>query len=100
MFVKILKNIIDTAKKHHKEISVCGEIASRPLEAMALLGLGLNKISVSPTAIYAIAAMVRSLPLQQLRNYVINCLQVINTEKTLRHQMLDFAKENNVFMES
>lgn len=100
LFVKILKNIIDTAKKHHKEISVCGEIASRPLEAMALLGLGLNKISVSPTAIYAIAAMVRSLPLQQLRNYVINCLQVINTEKTLRHQMLDFAKENNVFMES
>ncbi len=45
------------------ELSVCGEMGGRPLEAMALLGLGIKRLSITPASIGPIKAMVRSLDL-------------------------------------
>lgn len=50
--------------------SVCGEMVGRPLEAMALIGLGFRSISMSAPCFGAVKAMVRSLTLQPLSNYV------------------------------
>ena len=40
---------------------VCGEMGGRPLEAMALIGLGIDRLSITPAAVGPIKAMVRSL---------------------------------------
>ena len=48
-------------------ISICGEMGGRPLEAMALLGLGIERLSITPAAVGPIKAMVRSLDLSVLR---------------------------------
>ena len=45
-------------------------MASFPLEAMALLGLGLRKLSVSPNAIEPIYKMVSSLNLEKFTPYL------------------------------
>jgi phosphotransferase system enzyme I (PtsP) len=42
-------------------LAVCGEMGGRPLEAMALIGLGLTRLSITPAAVGPIKAMVRSL---------------------------------------
>jgi phosphotransferase system enzyme I (PtsP) len=95
LFLGILKTIISKAHEYGKELSVCGEIASHPLEAMVLLGLGLQKLSVSPTSVYEIEAMIRSLPLGSLRHYVDECLQ--GGVPISRDLMTDFARQNAVF---
>ena len=39
-FLRALKSIADSANKNHVPVTLCGELAGRPLEAMALIGLG------------------------------------------------------------
>jgi phosphotransferase system enzyme I (PtsP) len=40
---------------------VCGEMGGRPLEAMALIGIGAENFSITPAAVGPVKAMVRSL---------------------------------------
>jgi phosphotransferase system enzyme I (PtsP) len=42
-------------------------MGGRPLEAMALLGLGINRLSITPAGIGPVKAMIRSLDLGALR---------------------------------
>ena len=42
-------------------VAVCGEMGGRPLEAMALIGLGIDRLSITPAAVGPIKAMLRTL---------------------------------------
>ncbi|QNE33130.1 phosphoenolpyruvate--protein phosphotransferase [Sphingomonas sp. NBWT7] len=42
-------------------LAVCGEMGGRPLEALALIGIGIDRFSITPAAVGPIKAMVRSL---------------------------------------
>ena len=46
---------------------VCGEMGGRPLEAMALIGLGIDRLSITPAAVGPVKAMIRSLDVAALR---------------------------------
>ena len=48
-------------------VTVCGEMGGRPLEALALLALGIDRLSITPAALLPIKAMVRSAELLPLR---------------------------------
>ena len=49
------------------QIGVCGEMGGRTLEAMALIGLGIDRLSITPAAIGPVKAMIRSLDVAALR---------------------------------
>ena len=49
------------------QIGVCGEMGGRTLEAMALIGLGIDRLSITPAAIGPVKAMIRSLDVERLR---------------------------------
>jgi phosphotransferase system, enzyme I, PtsP len=59
--LNFLRQVVLVCARHEVPLSLCGEMAGNPLEAMALLGLGLRKISMSPAAIGPVKMMVRSL---------------------------------------
>ena len=44
-------------------MTLCGELAGKPISAMALIGLGYRSISMSPAAIGPVKAMLTELPL-------------------------------------
>ena len=48
-------------------VGVCGEMGGRTLEAMALIGLGLGRLSITPASIGPVKAMIRSLDVAKLR---------------------------------
>ncbi len=48
-------------------VSLCGEAASRPLEAMALVGLGFTRLSMSASGILPIKALLAELDLDAFR---------------------------------
>ncbi len=48
-------------------VGVCGEMGGRTLEAMALIGLGIDRLSITPAAIGPVKAMIRSLDVTKLR---------------------------------
>jgi phosphotransferase system enzyme I (PtsP) len=59
--LRFLKRVSDQARAANVPVAVCGEMGGRPLEAMALIGLGIDRLSITPAAVGPIKAMVRSL---------------------------------------
>ncbi|WP_414832730.1 phosphoenolpyruvate--protein phosphotransferase [Afifella sp. YEN Y35] len=65
-FLRPLRKVAHRARDMGKPVSVCGEIAGRPLEAMALLALGYRSLSMAPSSIGPIKAMILELRLEPL----------------------------------
>ena len=77
-------------------ISLCGEIAGRPLDAMALVGLGFRNLSMAPSSIGPVKAMVRSLIVSDLKRYLDTLLQ--SHEHSLREKLREFAVDHGVII--
>ena len=56
-----LREIAAASERHHKPLTLCGEMAGKPLEAMALVGLGFRSISMAPANIGPVKAMILSI---------------------------------------
>ena len=65
--LRFLKRVIDAANAAGKPITVCGEMGGRPLESLALMALGIERLSITPAAVGPIKAMVRSAEILPLR---------------------------------
>ena len=62
-----LAQVADRAERAGRPASVCGEMAGRPLEALALIGLGFRELSMAPPAIGPIKDMIRSINLNEVK---------------------------------
>jgi phosphotransferase system enzyme I (PtsP) len=65
--LRVLRRIVVAAAAANVPVTVCGEMGGRPLEALALLALGVDKLSITPAGVGPIKAMVRSVALAPLR---------------------------------
>jgi phosphotransferase system enzyme I (PtsP) len=59
--LRALRDIVAKAATHDKPVTVCGELASQPLGALALIALGYRALSLAPTAVGPVKAMVLEL---------------------------------------
>jgi len=59
--LRFLKRIAKAADKYNVPLGVCGEMGGRTLEAMALVGIGIRRLSITPAGVGPVKAMVRSL---------------------------------------
>ena len=59
--LRFLARVVAPARDAGVPVAVCGEMGGRPLEAMALIGLGIDRLSITPAAVGPVKAMVRSL---------------------------------------
>ncbi len=66
-FLRVLKQIADAGIRNHTPVTLCGELAGKPISAMALIGLGYRSISMSPASIGPVKAMLTELPVGELR---------------------------------
>ncbi len=57
-FLRILRDIVRAGDRNETPVTLCGEMAAKPLSAMALLGIGFRSVSMSPTAIGPVKAML------------------------------------------
>lgn len=93
-FLRVMKKIIDKADKYHTYCSVCGEMASNPLEAMVLLGLGYRNLSTSGASYGRIKTMLRSTDIQKVSDYISNLLNT--QQKNLRPQLVAYAHDHGI----
>ncbi|HEX3485782.1 MAG TPA: phosphoenolpyruvate--protein phosphotransferase, partial [Micropepsaceae bacterium] len=76
------------------DISICGEIAGRPLEAMALVGAGIRSLSMQASMIGPVKMMIRSLDTRMLKPV---CERLCNmSEPTTRGELAEFAATHGV----
>ena len=92
--LRALASIADAARRHERPLSLCGEMAGRPLEAMALIGLGYRSISMAPASVGPVKSMVLSLDAGGLQRWLA---EVIRTaEGSVRAQLKRYAEEHAV----
>ena len=58
--LRALARIVEAARRLETPLTLCGEMAGKPLEAMTLLGLGFRSISMAPASIGPVKAMLMS----------------------------------------
>ncbi|PPD00766.1 MAG: phosphoenolpyruvate--protein phosphotransferase [Hyphomicrobium sp.] len=92
--LRALKTLVKAAKKHRVPVTVCGEIAGRPLEAMTLIGLGLRSLSMAPASIGPIKAMILSLNAENVTACVEDLLK--DGAKDVRMRLQQFAENEGV----
>jgi phosphoenolpyruvate-protein phosphotransferase len=61
--LKILRHIIVACNDRDKPVTLCGEMAGRPRCFLALFGMGLRRLSMSPAFVPSLKELVRSTPL-------------------------------------
>ena len=90
--VRTLHHIISEGKKAGKLVSMCGEMAADPFAVPLLIGLGLDSISVSSSAIPLIKNIIRKLTYKELQSLAEECL-AFKTEKEINNRMHRFFNE-------
>ncbi len=92
--VRVLKSIVERAEVHGVPVTLCGEMAAHPLEAMVLIALGYRNLSMAPAAIGPVKAMILSLDADEAGHRVNELLETSCPD--MRSQLEIFAKEQDV----
>ena len=92
----LIRELVSRCRAAGVQLSVCGEMASRPLEAMALVGLGLRQLSLSPAEVGPVKLMVRSLDAAGLGRYLGGLLDL--PDHSLRRRLQDYARDHAVVL--
>jgi len=72
--LRFIARVVRETKAANVPVGVCGEMGGRTLEAMALIGLGIDRLSITPAAIGPVKAMIRSLDAAALREAMADWL--------------------------
>ena len=95
--LRALKEIVDACRKHGKPVTLCGELASQPLGALALVAIGYRSLSLTPSAMGPVKAMLLELDSRKAAEFLCEVM-----EKTaaggmpIRAQLEDFATSSGL----
>ena len=95
-FLRILRDIARAGEKNRTPVTLCGEMAGKPLSAMALIGLGFRSISMTPSAIGPVKAMLLELPVEKLQGVMADHMADRHRSGTVRQLLTDFAEAHAI----
>jgi phosphotransferase system enzyme I (PtsP) len=95
-FLRILREIVRAGERNNTPVTLCGELAGKPISAMALLGIGFRSVSMSPASIGPVKAMLLGLDVEALAKVVNQVLDDIHTTTPIREVLVHFAASNNI----
>jgi phosphotransferase system enzyme I (PtsP) len=94
--LRYLKRVLDECRAANVPVRICGEMAGRPLEAMALVGIGAESFSITPAGVGPVKAMVRSLDAGAIRSRLDQLL--VRPPKDMRKALTDWARRHSVII--
>ncbi|HWV12474.1 MAG TPA: phosphoenolpyruvate--protein phosphotransferase [Sphingobium sp.] len=65
--LRFLDRVVRTCAEYQVPVGVCGEMGGRTLEAMALVGLGVRRLSITPASVGPVKAMIRAADAAELQ---------------------------------
>ncbi|MGD9809822.1 MAG: phosphoenolpyruvate--protein phosphotransferase [Sphingobium sp.] len=92
--LRFLNRIVRACEGASVPVGVCGEMGGRTLEAMALIGLGIRRLSITPASVGPVKAMIRSLDMAPLAELMQQLLA--DPASNPRKALLAHASEKNI----
>jgi phosphotransferase system, enzyme I, PtsP len=94
--LRALKDIADKARAHGKPATVCGELASQPIGALALVAVGYRSLSLTPSAVGPVKAMLLDLHCGKAATFLSALIEKSSGGIPIRAQLEKFAGENGL----
>jgi len=89
--LRALKDIADRARRHGKPVALCGELASQPIGALALATLGYRALSLSPSAVGPVKALLIDLDTRKAEAALLPLLEKPVGSVSIRQKLQEFA---------
>src|SRR5580700_3520390 len=94
--LRALKDISDRGHAHGKPVTLCGEMASRTVSALALIALGYRKLSLVPSAVGPVKAMALELDAGKAATLVDALMARKNGAGSIREKLTAFAEAEGI----
>lgn len=92
--LRFLDRVVRTCEAYEVPVGVCGEMGGRTLEAMALIGLGVRRLSITPASVGPVKAMIRAIDATELRATMRELLDSGVTD--IRSALVDWATKRGI----
>jgi len=92
--VALLRQVVAQCAAADTPLSICGEMAGQPIDAMLLIGLGFRTLSVAPTAIGPIKTTIRSLDARSVAGFIDEIAD--RPDHSLRRWLEAYARDHAV----
>ena len=89
--LRALKAIVDMGRARGKPVTLCGELASKPLGALALVALGYRVLSITPSAVGPVKAMLLELDAGKAQSVLRPLIESPAGSTKIRDRLEDFA---------
>jgi phosphotransferase system enzyme I (PtsP) len=94
--LRALRHIVSQAHRYGRPITMCGELAGRPLDALALMAIGMTRLSMSPPAIGPVKEMILGVDLGPIRASVSAALLEGADGPPIRELLADWAERQGL----
>ncbi|RKF21043.1 phosphoenolpyruvate--protein phosphotransferase [Altericroceibacterium spongiae] len=91
---RFLQRIVETSRDYPIDLGVCGEMGGRRLEALALIGLGIRRLSITPAAVGPIKELVCKIDTQEIGEAMRGWLAY--PPANMRETLQRWAEERNI----
>jgi len=94
--LRALKSIADKGRAHVKPVTLCGELASKPIGALALVAIGYRSFSLSPSAVGPVKAMLLDLNAAKAAALMQPLIESPSGSLPIRERLKAFAAEQGL----
>jgi phosphotransferase system enzyme I (PtsP) len=96
VMLNVLRSIVERCAATNVPLSLCGEMAAHPLDAMALIAIGFRNLSISPPAVGPIKMMVRSLQVAPVARYIDSIC--FGRQGSVREKLKAYAQDHGIII--
>ena len=95
--LRFLRRVVAATIGHPVQLGICGEMGGRRLEALALIGLGITRLSITPAAVGPIKELVRKVDTKEISKAMTGWLAAPPAD--LRATLKSWAEERGIEVE-
>ena len=92
--LRLLRSVVQQAQAANVPINLCGEMASQPIDIMAMLGIGFRNISVNSGAVGPIKEIVRGIHISTLEKFANSLCD--SSQRDVRDNLKAYAKDHGI----
>jgi phosphotransferase system enzyme I (PtsP) len=94
--LRALGLIAEKSRQHGKPVTVCGEVASQPLGALALIAIGYRALSLAPSAVGPVKAMLLGLHAGKAAAFISPFVDGPMGSVSVREHLTKFAEQEGL----
>lgn len=94
--LRAIRLIVEEAARYDVPLTMCGELAGRPLEALALMAVGMTRLSMGASSIGPIKELVLAVDLQPIQDAISMALAEGSYGVSIRALLTELAEKQNL----